>query len=134
MAEELLLTQEGYDKIVAEHEELVSVRRKEISEKLKEAISYAASAPSGHRRAGKTDPARTVLPVGRPPLPSNRKGHSTLARFGQPATPEMLPAPARILSQPEMSVHRFPMRSFFAPASTWLLSDLRTVNHPFSKE
>jgi len=40
MAEELLLTQEGYDKIVAEHEELVSVRRKEISEKLKEAISY----------------------------------------------------------------------------------------------
>ena len=40
MADEILLTQEGYDKIVAEHEELVSVRRKEISEKLKEAISY----------------------------------------------------------------------------------------------
>ena len=29
MADEILLTQEGYDKIVAEHEELVSVRRKE---------------------------------------------------------------------------------------------------------
>ena len=28
MADEILLTQEGYDKIVAEHEELVSVRRK----------------------------------------------------------------------------------------------------------
>ena len=40
MAEESLLTQEGYDKIVAEHEELVSVRRKEVSERLKEAISY----------------------------------------------------------------------------------------------
>ena len=34
------MTQEGYDKIVAEHEELVSVRRKEVSERLKEAISY----------------------------------------------------------------------------------------------
>ena len=40
MAEEIMLTQEGYDKIVAEHEELVSVRRKEVSERLKEAISY----------------------------------------------------------------------------------------------
>ncbi len=40
MAEEILLTQEGYDKIVAEHEQLVSVRRKEVSERLKEAISY----------------------------------------------------------------------------------------------
>ena len=40
MAEEILLTQEGYDKIVAEHEELVSVRRKEVSERFKEAISY----------------------------------------------------------------------------------------------
>ncbi len=28
MSEEILLTQEGYDKIVAEHEELVSVREK----------------------------------------------------------------------------------------------------------
>ena len=35
MSEEILLTQEGYDKIVAEHEELVSVRRKEVSERLK---------------------------------------------------------------------------------------------------
>ena len=40
MSEEILLTQEGYDKIVAEHEELVAVKRKEISERLKEAISY----------------------------------------------------------------------------------------------
>ena len=40
MSEEILLTQEGYDKIVAEHEELVSVKRKEVSERLKEAISF----------------------------------------------------------------------------------------------
>ena len=39
MSEEILLTQEGYDKIVAEHEELVSVKRKEVSERLKDAIS-----------------------------------------------------------------------------------------------
>ena len=40
MAEEILLTQEGYDKIVAEHENLVAVRRKEVADRLKEAISY----------------------------------------------------------------------------------------------
>jgi len=40
MAEETLLTQEGYDKIVAEHEYLVAVGRKEVAERLKEAISY----------------------------------------------------------------------------------------------
>ena len=36
--DEVLLTQEGYDKLVAEHEELVSVRRLEVAERLKEAI------------------------------------------------------------------------------------------------
>ena len=40
MAEEMLLTKEGYEKIVAEHEELVTVRRKEVAERIKEAISY----------------------------------------------------------------------------------------------
>ncbi|MBQ8563828.1 MAG: transcription elongation factor GreA [Firmicutes bacterium] len=40
MAEEILLTQEGYDKIVAEHEHLVAVGRKEVAERLKEAIFY----------------------------------------------------------------------------------------------
>ena len=35
MAEEILLTQEGYDKIVAEHENLVSVRRKEVADSAK---------------------------------------------------------------------------------------------------
>ena len=34
MAEEILLTREGYDKLEAERDELVTVKRKEISEKL----------------------------------------------------------------------------------------------------
>ena len=40
MADELILTQEGYNKIEAEHDELVSVRRGEISANIKEAISF----------------------------------------------------------------------------------------------
>lgn len=40
MNDELLLTKEGYDKLVAEHEELVSVKRAEVAERIKEAISY----------------------------------------------------------------------------------------------
>ena len=40
MNEELLLTKEGYDKIVAEHDELVSVKRAEVAARIKEAISY----------------------------------------------------------------------------------------------
>ena len=55
MADELLLTQEGYDKIVAEHEELVSVRRKEVSERLKEAISYGDLSENAEYDAAKTN-------------------------------------------------------------------------------
>ena len=40
MAEKFTLTQEGYDKIVAEYDELITVRRPEVAEKLKEARSY----------------------------------------------------------------------------------------------
>ena len=40
MNEEIILTKEGYDKIVQEHEELVSVKRAEVAERIKEAISY----------------------------------------------------------------------------------------------
>ena len=57
MADEILLTQEGYDKIVAEHEELVSVRRKEISEKLKEAISYGDLSENAEYDAVKNEQA-----------------------------------------------------------------------------
>ena len=57
MADELLLTQEGYDKIVAEHEELVSVRRKEVSERLKEAISYGDLSENAEYDAAKNEQA-----------------------------------------------------------------------------
>ncbi|MCR5481208.1 MAG: transcription elongation factor GreA [Clostridia bacterium] len=57
MAEEILLTQEGYDKIVAEHEELVSVRRKEVSERLKEAISYGDLSENAEYDAAKNEQA-----------------------------------------------------------------------------
>ena len=40
MAEEILLTQEGYDKLEEERDYLVAVRRKEVYERLIEAISY----------------------------------------------------------------------------------------------
>ena len=57
MSEEILLTQEGYDKIVAEHEELVSVRRKEVSERLKEAISYGDISENAEYDAAKNEQA-----------------------------------------------------------------------------
>ena len=40
MAEKFTLTQEGYDNIVAEYDELITERRAEVAEKLKEARSY----------------------------------------------------------------------------------------------
>ena len=57
MAEEILLTKEGYDKIVAEHEELVSVKRKEVSERLKEAISYGDISENSEYDAAKNEQA-----------------------------------------------------------------------------
>lgn len=57
MAEEYILTQEGYDKIVAEHEELVSVRRKEVSEKLKEARAFGDLSENAEYDAAKDEQA-----------------------------------------------------------------------------
>ena len=57
MSEDILLTQEGYDKIVAEHEELVSVRRKEVSERLKEAISYGDISENAEYDSAKNEQA-----------------------------------------------------------------------------
>ena len=54
MADEILLTQEGYDKLEAERDELVSVRRKEVSERLKEAISYGDLSENAEYDAAKT--------------------------------------------------------------------------------
>ena len=60
MSEEILLTQEGYDKLEAERDELVSVRRKEVSERLKEAISYGDLSENAEYDAAKNEQAELV--------------------------------------------------------------------------
>ena len=40
MPDEVLMTQEGFDKLVSERDELVATKRSEVSEKLKDARSY----------------------------------------------------------------------------------------------
>ncbi len=57
MNEEVLLTQDGYDKIVKEHEYLVSVRRIEVSEHLKEAKSYGDLSENAEYDAAKNEQA-----------------------------------------------------------------------------
>ncbi|HPX71072.1 MAG TPA: transcription elongation factor GreA [Bacillota bacterium] len=57
MSEEILLTQEGYDKLVQEHEYLVLVKRKEVSEQLKEAKSYGDLAENAEYDAAKDEQA-----------------------------------------------------------------------------
>ena len=57
MADEILLTREGYEKIVKEHEELVSVRRAEVAEKIKEAISYGDISENAEYDSAKNEQA-----------------------------------------------------------------------------
>ncbi|MGI6751501.1 MAG: transcription elongation factor GreA [Anaerovoracaceae bacterium] len=57
MSEEILLTQEGYDNLVEEYDHLVSVRRKEIAERLKEAISYGDISENAEYDSAKNEQA-----------------------------------------------------------------------------
>ena len=57
MSEEVLLTQDGYNKVVEEHEYLVSVRRAEVSEHLKEAKSYGDLSENAEYDAAKNEQA-----------------------------------------------------------------------------
>ena len=57
MTEEILLTKEGYDKIVEEHEELVAVRRAGVAEKLKEAIAQGDISENADYDAAKNEQA-----------------------------------------------------------------------------
>ena len=57
MTDEILLTKQGYEKIVAEHEELVSVKRKEVSERIKEAISYGDISENSEYDSAKNEQA-----------------------------------------------------------------------------
>ena len=65
MNEEILLTQEGYDKIVAEHEYLVSVRREEVSQHLKEAKSYGDLSENAEYDAAKNEQAELEDRIGK---------------------------------------------------------------------
>ena len=55
MAEKFTLTQEGYDKIVAEYDELITERRAEVAEKLKEARSYGDLSENAEYDAAKDE-------------------------------------------------------------------------------
>ncbi|MEE3363023.1 MAG: transcription elongation factor GreA [Anaerovoracaceae bacterium] len=57
MAEELTLTREGYEKIKAEYEELVSKTRAEIAEKLKEARAFGDLSENAEYDAAKNEQA-----------------------------------------------------------------------------
>jgi transcription elongation factor GreA len=57
MADEILLTPEGYDKVVNEHDELVTVKRQEIAERIKEAISYGDISENAEYDSAKNEQA-----------------------------------------------------------------------------
>jgi transcription elongation factor GreA len=57
MAEEILLTREGYDKIVDELDELVTIKRKEVAERIKEAISYGDISENSEYDSAKNEQA-----------------------------------------------------------------------------
>lgn len=57
MTEEILLTQEGYADKVAELEELQTVKRPEIAERLKEAISYGDISENSEYDSAKNEQA-----------------------------------------------------------------------------
>jgi len=57
MSQEILLTKEGYDKIVFELDELITVRRKEVAERIKEAISYGDISENSEYDSAKNEQA-----------------------------------------------------------------------------
>ena len=57
MTDEILLTKQGYEKIIAEYDELVSVKRKEVAERIKEAISYGDISENAEYDSAKNEQA-----------------------------------------------------------------------------
>jgi transcription elongation factor GreA len=57
VSEEILLTKEGYDKIVAELENLAAVKRPEVAERIKEAISYGDISENAEYDSAKNEQA-----------------------------------------------------------------------------
>lgn len=56
-SEQILMTKEGYDKIFQEHEQLVSVKRGEVAERIKEAISYGDISENAEYDSAKNEQA-----------------------------------------------------------------------------
>lgn len=57
MVDQILLTKEGHEKIIQEHEELVSVKRAEVAERIKEAISYGDISENSEYDSAKNEQA-----------------------------------------------------------------------------
>lgn len=57
MTEEVLLTREGYEKIKAEYDDLVSVKRKEVAERIKEAREFGDISENAEYDAAKNEQA-----------------------------------------------------------------------------
>ena len=57
MSEEVLLTKEGYEKVVAEYDELVSVKRAEVAARIKEAREFGDISENAEYDAAKNEQA-----------------------------------------------------------------------------
>lgn len=57
MADEVLVTKEGFEKIKAEHEEMVSVTRKEVAARIKEAREFGDISENAEYDAAKNEQA-----------------------------------------------------------------------------
>ncbi len=57
MSEEVLLTKEGFEKIETELEMLITVKRKEVAERIKEAISYGDISENSEYDSAKNEQA-----------------------------------------------------------------------------
>lgn len=56
-SDQILMTKEGYDNIVKEHEHLVSVRRREVAERIKEARSFGDISENAEYDSAKNEQA-----------------------------------------------------------------------------
>ncbi|MDR3295676.1 MAG: transcription elongation factor GreA [Clostridiales Family XIII bacterium] len=57
MSDEVLLTREGYEKTVAELEDLIAIKRPEVAERIKEAISYGDISENAEYDSAKNEQA-----------------------------------------------------------------------------
>lgn len=63
MAEDVLLTKEGYEKIVAEHEELITKTRGEVAQRLKEARAFGDLSENAEYDAAKNEQAELEVRI-----------------------------------------------------------------------